>query len=867
MPAKRTMYLVDASGFIHRAFHAIRGLTNSRGMHTNALYGLANMLRKFSRDRKPEYCAVVFDAGRITFRNEMYADYKANRPPAPDELAVQFPYARPLVEAMGYPVLEMEGFEADDLIATLSAMALKGGYDVQVISSDKDLLQLVAEGVSVFDPMKNRTYDRDGVVEKMGVVPERVRDLLALMGDASDNVPGVSGIGIKGAADLINAFGPLEGIFENLDGLTPRKKQSLTEGREDAYLSRDLVTLKADVPLDRACDDFRTGSPRTAELVPLLTELEFGTLLEEMSPSEAVTVESQEVRAEEINDVRRLEALINDVKDREPSLVGAFGSRNPVRPDCRGLALALSSEQVLVIRPAEAPEDLLRTLSDWLGRTSACVANYKELHQLFAVRGVELPLPAMEPVLAGYLLHPDKESPTLESLALEWLKETLPLSDEFGAQALAARAAAVFRIRRDLRGQVNGEGMGDLLREVEIPVSRVLSRMELNGVKADRDALREMSVRFGRELQRLEGEIIREAGVPFNPQSPKQLADILFGKMGLPIIKKTKTGPSTNVSVLETLAAQRPDIRIPELILEFRGLAKLKSTYADALASLISEETGRVHTSFNQTVAATGRLSSSDPNLQNIPIRTEEGRRIRGAFVSREGHEFVSADYSQIELRVLAHLSGDPSLVQAFREGRDIHAWTSARLFHCSETDVTAEQRRAAKAINFGLLYGMGAFRLSGDMGLSRREAQQFIDDYFEAFPGVRQYLDGTIERAREEGYVQTLSGRRRPLEDLSSSNHNRRKAAERMATNTPIQGTAADIIKVAMVRLAERLADSELGARMVLQVHDELVLEVPDGHGDEVAGLLTDVMESAWELDVPLVVDVGRGKVWSDLH
>ena len=867
MPSKKTVYLVDASGFIHRAFHAIRGLTNSRGMHTNALFGLANMLRKFSRDRKPEHCAVVFDAGRITFRNEMYADYKANRPPSPEELAQQFPYARRLAEAMGYPVLEKKGFEADDIIATLSALGRARGFDVVVISSDKDLLQLVAEGVAVFDPMKNKTYDRDGVVEKMGVVPERVRDLLALMGDSSDNVPGVSGIGIKGAADLINAYGPLEDIFEHLDDLTPKKKKSLEEGRSDAFLSRDLVTLKNDVPLDRTCEDLRPAPPAGDELVRLLTELEFGSLLEEMAPREEVTVESQEVQVEEVSDEERLVALSRETDGRDVTLIGAFGSRNPVRPDCRGLALALSPGKVLVIRPAEASHGLVGSMAEWLSRVSPCVAHYKEIHQLFAARAIDLPLPAMEPVLADYLLRPDKESPTMDSMALDLLHETLPGQDEFGAQALALRASAAFRMRGIQQEKIEEGDLGELLYELEIPVSRVLSEMETTGVRADRDALRVMSVQFGRDLQRLEGEIIREAGMPFNPQSPKQLAHVLFGRMGLPVIKMTKTGPSTNVSVLEALAAQRPDIRIPELILEFRSLAKLKSTYVDALASLINEETGRVHTSFNQTVTATGRLSSSDPNLQNIPIRTEEGRRIRGTFVSREGYEFVSADYSQIELRVLAHLSGDESLIQAFCEGRDIHAWTSARLFHCEESEVTPEQRRAAKAINFGLLYGMGAFRLSGDMGLSRGEAQRFIDDYFKAFPGVREYLDHTIEQAREEGVVRTLSGRVRPLEDLTSSNHNRRTAAERMATNPPIQGTAADIIKVAMVRLREKLLEKGLDARMALQVHDELVLEVREGLGDEVAGLLAEVMEGAWQLDVPLKVEVGRGRVWSELH
>ena len=868
MVDKRTLYLVDASGLIHRAFHAIRALSNSRGMPTNALFGLASMLRKFARENQPEYCAIVFDAGRKTFRNEIYPEYKANRPPADPDLVVQFPYARRLSEAMGFSVLEIEGYEADDIIATLSGQALSGGFHVVVESGDKDLLQLVEDRVAVHDPMKDLVYDREAVIGKMGVPPERVRDLLGLMGDSSDNVPGVAGIGAKGAAELINEHGPLEAIYEHLEELKPGKRKALESGRDAAFLSRKLVTLKTDVPVGVVCEDLKPEKSPGGDLVALLKELEFRSLLEEVVSAGNLRVDESEVQVEEVRCWSEFqEAFSRSGHGDQLALAAVFGSRSPVRPDCRGLAVARSPENAIVIHLESVDDRFLQGLADRMAESSASIANYKEVHQLFDARGVVLAPPDMDPVLAEYVLHPEKESPSLESLSLEVLQTSLPSREERDPMELGRRACAAFRMRGVLGERVREAGLSGLLVEVEIPLARVLSEMERTGVRADRDALREMSVHFGRELQRLEGEIIREAGFPFNPNSPKQLADVLFGKMGLPVVKKTKTGPSTNVTVLEKLAQQRPDVRIPSLILEYRGLAKLKSTYADALASLIHPDTGRIHTSYNQTIAATGRLSSSDPNLQNIPIRTPEGRKIRSTFVCEPGFEFVSADYSQIELRVLAHLSGDQALIDGFRDGIDIHSRTSARIFHCDESAVTVDMRRAAKVINFGLLYGMGAFRLSNDLRISMSEAQSFIEDYFAAFPGVRGYLDGTIEEARKEGFVKTLTGRRRHIEDIGASNRIRRAAAERMATNTPIQGTAADIIKVAMVRLRERLLSEGIEARMVLQVHDELVLETREGQGDRVAEILVEVMEGAYDLAVPLVVEIDRGKAWSELH
>ncbi|NOZ01599.1 MAG: hypothetical protein GXP54_06890, partial [Deltaproteobacteria bacterium] len=540
MPAKKTMYAVDASGLIHRAFHAIRHLRNSKGLPTNALYGFATMLRRFTRENSPEYCVIVFDAGRVTFRNEIYPAYKANRPPADPDLVAQFPYARRLAEAMGFPIIEIEGFEADDIIATISTHARSQGFGVVIESSDKDLLQLVGEGVLVHDPVKDVQYDRDGVKAKMGVPPELVRDLLALMGDSSDNVPGVTGIGPKGAAELINAYGPLEEIYRHLDDLTPKRRMALENGRDDAFLSRKLVTLRTDVPLGRDlshdCADLKLNRRHDDELLELLTELEFKSLVDELVAGGRVRVETSEVRALEAADTADLERALSGVEPgADLSLIAAFGVRNPVHPDCRGLAIGLSPDTAVTVNPSRLDPSMVAELVKRLGRARLSVSNYKEVHQFIGSLGVEAPLPVMDPVLGGYLLHPEKESPTLDSLAMEIINQALPVT--FEPAALAKRACAAFEICSETESRLEDAGLLDLLREIEIPVARVLSEMETLGVKVDRDSLRDMSVQFGRELQRLEGEIIREAGFPFNPNSPKQLAQVLFDTMKLPVIK------------------------------------------------------------------------------------------------------------------------------------------------------------------------------------------------------------------------------------------------------------------------------------------------------------------------------------------
>lgn len=881
------LVLVDASGLVHRAFHAIRGLRNSRGMATNALFGFANMLRKIQRGRMPKYAAVVFDAGRETFRNEIYAAYKANRPPAPDDLVVQFPYARRIAAGLGFQVLEIQGYEADDVIATITGKAVSRGFDVVIESGDKDLFQLVGERVVVHDPMHDVYFDRDGVIRKIGVPPEGMRDYLALVGDASDNVPGVRGIGEKGAAELIAKYHTIENLYDHLGELPPRRREALEKGREDAFLSRALVTLRSDVPIEIDIEVLQLREPVREEALALLTELEFRSLIDEMgldrttgTPDtglvgalEAVSKRGNEVvvLGQGVRIIPAEDAAWVSRRLREAERVAVhveFRGRDPVTPNVVGVAVALSGEEVLEIGSAKA-FDLAFGLIEVLPR--ACVSNYKQVWQ--AVRASlgegdeEIPLPAMDPILAAYVIHPERDTPSIGALSLEFLRESLPPPADVSREAVARRAAALWRIAPLIEARVREAGLWELLTTTEVPLARVLGEMERAGVRVDREVLARVSRDFLQEIQRLEADIVRLADVgPFNPNSPRQLSDVLFRKLGLVPPRKTKTGLSTDSTVLEALADDPRALGIPRLVLQYRTLTKLKSTYADALVGLIRSDTGRIHTSYNQCIAATGRLSSSDPNLQNIPIRTPEGLRIRGTFIAEEGHELLSADYSQIELRVLAHLSRDDALIEAFRQGADIHSRTAARVFRVPEADVTSDMRRFAKTINFGLLYGMGAFRLARDLGIDQAEAQRFIEEYFAAFPRVRQYLEGVVEGARRDGLVRTIAGRRRAIEGLHDRNHNVRSAAERVALNSPIQGSAADIIKVAMVRLRERLRESRLNARMVLQVHDEVVVEVKEGETAEVGRLAREVMEEAWTLEVPLVVEVKVGKRWSDL-
>lgn len=876
-----TLYLIDASGLVHRAFHAIRGLTNSSGQPTNAIFGLASMLKKFVTDNRPTHCAVVLDVGRETFRNRMYDQYKANRPETDPGLASQFQYVPRLAAAMGFKVLALQDYEADDIIATLTARAVAAGMDVVVESGDKDLLQLVGEHVAVHDPMKEKTYDREAVFEKLGVYPEFVRDYLALLGDSSDNVPGVHGIGAKGAAELINQFGGLEDILANLDQAPNRARTALAGQAEKGRLSLRLVTLEENVPIDVEINNLTMGTPDVTGLEGLYSELDFRKLLADLraehkmvgrpaiAPSKRQAPlemdlfgsdDAEEPPAVENGPIRtivpspdELGPSLEDLADKKCDIVFAGW------PDATVGALT-GDDRCVVFNLAQAekvaPEGLRRLLGNWSG------AGFKELTRILVPLGIEPGAPSFDPILAAYVLDAGKGQFTLDEVIESALGEPAPAWDGT-PESMTARAVANRNACARLQADVARHELHYLLGEVEIPLAGLLGRMELKGVMVDRDVLSGLSRSLGDDLRVVEKRIIDAAGVAFNPASPKQLADVLFGKLGLPTGKKKASGYSTDVKVLEELA---PLHEVPALVLEYRSLAKLKGTYADALYNLVDPRDGRIHTSFNQTVTATGRLSSSDPNLQNIPIRTLAGRKIRHAFRAPEGRVFVSADYSQIELRVLAHFAHDPFLAAAFTAGRDIHSETARKIFKVSG-EVTSEQRRVAKIVNFGLLYGMGPFRLAGDLKISQREAKQIIDDYFNAFPGIKSFLAQAVAATRETGFSTTMYGRRRGIGDINSPNHQLRTGAERMALNMPVQGTAADIMKIAMVRLDRRLRAEGLRADIVLQVHDELVLEVDAADVEAARRVLVEEMESAATLTVPLVAEADTGVWWDELH
>ncbi len=867
-----TLYLIDASGLVHRAFHAIRGLTNSRGQPTNAIFGLASMLKKFIADTRPTHCAVVLDVGRETFRNRMYEQYKANRPETEPALASQFKYVPQLAAAMGFKVLAVPDYEADDVIATLAARAVAQGIDVVIESGDKDLLQLVSDKVLVHDPMKDKTYDREAVREKMGVYPEHVRDLLALVGDSSDNVPGVSGIGAKGATELINKFGGFEDIIASIEQLPNRAKASLTEHAADGRLSLELVRLEENVPVEVQIEDLRIVEPDRQALAELFTELEFRKLLAELGPTtRPVTPPDAELDlfsaaapAEvPVSQTEHVHLTVPDGKDLGAVLRGLTGTNCDIAfrgwPD--PMAAALHPDGRCVVFSLDdavkhAPDALMALLSDWNG------AGYKELTKTLATAGLTPPAPRFDPILASYLLDAEGGRFALPEVIERTVGSFIDAAD-CSPDSLAMLVTGSKLASAALREAASGDDLGFLLREVEIPLAALLARMEMKGILVDTDSLSVLSRTLGEELRTVEKRIMDAAGVAFNPASPKQLADVLFNRLGLPTGRKRASGYSTDVKVLEELSGLHP---VPALVLEYRSLAKLKGTYADALFGLVDPADGRIRTSFNQTVTATGRLSSSDPNLQNIPIRTEAGRQIRHAFLAPAGRTFVSADYSQIELRVLAHFAQDRYLADAFAAGRDIHAETARKVFHVSG-DVSSEQRRIAKVVNFGLLYGMGPFRLAGDLKISQREAKQIIDEYFDAFPGIRTFMANAVETTRATGYSSTMFGRRRRISDINSANHQLRTAAERMALNMPVQGTAADIIKIAMVRLDRRLRAQGLRADIVLQVHDELVLEVDDADVEAARDALVQEMEAAATLTVPLVAQPGIGKRWDELH
>ncbi len=890
-PAMATLYLIDGSAYIYRAYHAIAPLSNSSGLATNAVYGFTTILRRLVKEREPAYVAVAFDTKGPVFRHLLYKDYKANRPPMPEDLVEQLGYIRQTVRAYGMLTMEEGDQEADDLIASAARTMVEQGHEVVVVSGDKDLLQLVSPRISMWDPMKNTLMDEAAVLEKYGVGPAGLLDFFALTGDSSDNIPGVPGIGPKSAAKYMAEFSTLEELYAAAPSLKKSKAvESLLANREQAFLSRDLVRLNSAAPVPAQLEEYRWTGPDAQALRSLWTELEFHSLLKDL-PAERQQLDTSAFKLVSTEaDVEELLARVQEVPLL--ALDTETDGLDPLHANLVGVSLAISEKLAWYLPCGHrdmhgelvAGQLTLNQVGEVLHALFAAKSNCTILgHNLkfdLAIlaapqnAGLQPGGPLYDTMVGAWLLNPERRSLKLDDLAAEqgfvmtsFAEVTVgdKAADAFSRVSLTAArdyscedVVAALKLYEHQLPQLEAMGLKELMATVESPFIEVLRAMEEAGVAVDQALLVTLGEEFSSRLQAIEERIYQEAGEPFNISSPKQLGEILFERLGLPKGRKTKTGWSTDVRVLENLAR---DHALPAMVLEYRNLAKLKNTYVDKLIELKDPASGRVHSSFNQCGTATGRLSSSNPNVQNIPIRTEEGRRIRAAFVAKPGSILLSADYSQIDLRVLAHYSEDPELIAAFRSGADIHRRTAAEVFFVTPELVTSEMRRVAKTINFGIVYGMSSFGLANQLDLSRREAQLFIDRYFAHFPGIKQFMEQVVAQARLDGYVSTLSGRRRFLPDLASKNRNQREFAERTAINTPIQGTAADIIKLAMLRLHKVLKERNFATRMVLQIHDELVLEAPLAEMDEVAQLVRSTMEAAMPLRVPLVVNVHQGR------
>ena len=891
---KEAIYLVDGSSYIYRAYHAIRHLSNSKGLPTNASFGFTRMFLKLLEDRQPSYLAVIFDAKGPTFRHEIYKAYKANRPPMPEDLSVQIPYIKQIVRGFNVPSLEFDHYEADDIIGTIAENAIHQGYKMVIVTGDKDFKQLISHSASLWDPMKDRFVDYERFKEEHSIEPQQWIDVLGLSGDASDNIPGVPGIGEKTAIKLVKEFGTLDRLLENLDQIPQNKmRENLVVHADQARLSRKLVTIDTNVPISYDLKEFRVIPPDSQKLGTIFRELEFRHLQSRFGGTLQQDLSRKSYRS--IFSIVALKALIEDLNK-----AGTFAldlettSSVPMTAEIVGFSFSCRSHEAAYIPCAHSYPDVPTQLE------LDCVLsllkplledpNYSKVGQnikydtiILQRYGIAVEGTMFDTMIASYLLNPSARVHSLDVIAREYLNHKIITYEEVAGRGKSAfrfdqvpienastysceDADITFMAFQVLGPKLKQEGFESLFNDVEMPLVRVLIDMEMTGIRVDTDRLIALSKEFEQQLHLLEDQIFSVAGETFNISSHQQLGKILFEKLNLPYQKKTKkkTGYSTDLEVLTILSKVH---ELPALVLRYRSLAKLKSTYTDALLGLIHPDTGRIHTSYNQTVTATGRLSSSDPNLQNIPIRSEEGRKIRESFVPRRGWKIVSADYSQIELRILAHYSEDPILIKAFEEDEDIHTRTASEIFQLFPELITPDMRRQAKVINFGIIYGMSPFRLSKELGISTATARKYIDNYFRQYTGVKEYIDRAIDKAREAGKVTTLLNRHRYLPDICSKNRIVREAAERTAVNTPIQGTAADLIKVAMIRLHDAIQNQGLQTKIVLQVHDELVFEVPPWEITKIKPLVRRIMEGVYPLKVPIKVDINTGDNWAEAH
>lgn len=893
-PGKQ-IFLVDGQSYIYRAFYAVKELANSQGFPTNAIFGFANMLQRLRQDYAPSHLAVVFDAKGKNFRHDLYPKYKIRRLAMPETMRPQIPRIKELIRAYRIPTIELPGYEADDILATLVTRWEREGDDVVLVSGDKDLMQLVSPHVTMLDTMKDERIGIEQVKLKFGVEPARVVEVQGLMGDATDDIPGIPGVGEKTAIKLINEWHDLENLLAHAAEIPGKLGEKIREHAELARVSKTLATLHRDVPIHVALEDLERKDPDLEQLKALFREFEFRRFLVEIespwdTPAEGFPPPAQAGEYETVWTEQQLDQVVQAIRAAKSFCLDTETTAlDPLSAELVGVSLAIEEGKAWYIpvghRGEEVPQQLpldhvisvLRTLLEdptlsLIGQNAKYDIMVLEKYGLWPTNL------AGDTMLASYVLNPSRRH-NLNDLAWEHLQYRMVTYESvtdggkknFAEVAIADAtrysgedADMTLRLAHLLFPRVHEEGMGHLFAEIEVPLATVLARMELTGIRIDDQLLGALSVEFGEQRRRLEKEIHEMAGEEFNISSPQQLQTILFDKLGLPRGKKTKTGSSTDSSVLEALAEQYP---LPAKILEYRGFTKLQSTYVDALPKLLHPRTGRIHTSFNQTVTVTGRLSSSNPNLQNIPVRSEEGRRIRAAFVPEPGWVLLSADYSQIELRLLAHLSQDPVLVESFQKGQDVHARTASELFQTPLAGVSSDQRREAKTINFGIIYGMGAQRLGRSLGIPFKTAQEYINQYFSRYANIKAYMDGILVDAKACGYVTTLLGRRRYVPELQSKNAQLVATAERMAINAPIQGTAADLIKMAMVAISRRLTQEQLSARMLLQVHDELLFEVEEGSVAPVMALVRECMENVMTLRVPLKVDLGTGANWAEAH
>ncbi|MDO8281727.1 MAG: DNA polymerase I [Thermodesulfovibrionia bacterium] len=883
-----TLYLIDGNSYLYRAFYAIKRLSSSSGFPTNAIYGFTTMILKILEQKKPDYFTIVFDSPGPTHRHEAYEQYKAHRPSMPDDLKLQVPIIKDIIAAFNIHTIEKPGFEADDLLAVIAKRAEKEGVDVFIVTGDKDLCQVITPKIKIYDSMKEKVTGEKDVIERFGVEPKRIPEIMALMGDASDNIPGVPGIGEKTAVKLIKEFGSLDGVVKNHAEIKqPKLRESIAANIPNIELSLSLATVNLDAPAEVSMEELEEKEPDWPKLFEIFSKYELRSLVN-LVPKEEQTVSKFNAEYVTITDEALFKEVIASIK-HEVTIDTETTSKSPVLAELVGISLSVDPEKAYYIPLAHyylgAPKQLskeyvIKELRVILEDPDIKKTGHNIKYDLIVLKneGIDLKGVAFDTMLASYLLNPNRSNHGLDDVAMSQLSiEKISFKDVVGklngfsevsvedaTRYSGEDSAVTLKLKRHLEPMLQKEGLYMLFNDMEMPLVEVLADMEMSGIKIDSSLMTSLSEKLGRELESIEKRIYFIAGEEFNINSPKQLQEVLYEKLGLRKIKKTKTGYSTDVDVLEELSLEH---ELPKEILEYRGLSKIKNTYLDALPKIVNPKTGRIHTSFNQTITATGRLSSSDPNLQNIPARGEWGTRIRQAFIAEEGNLLLSSDYSQIELRILAHLSGDEGLIDVFNNGGDIHSRTASGLFGIPAGEVTSEMRRRAKVVNFGIVYGMSPYGLSKELTISPGEAKDYIDTYFAQHPGVSKYIAALIEEVTHKGYVTTLYNRKRAIPELQSTNKNIKQLGERLAINTPIQGSAADVIKIAMINIHNRIINEKLRMKMLLQVHDELLFEVPEDEAQKAEALVREEMENVIKLHVPLKVDIGIGKNWAEAH